>query len=47
MGVTVVQWLILYLSVRTCCGWCGWNQNASLLSVWGHSQHSFTDGIDK
>lgn len=38
---------LLFLSVRTCCGWCGWHQNASLLPIWGHCQHSITDGINK
>lgn len=39
--------IIAVFSVRTCCGWCGWHQNASLLPIWGHCQHSITDGINK
>lgn len=28
-------------------GWCGWDQDAAVLFVWRHSQHSLQDGIQQ
>lgn len=36
-----------FLCARACRGRCGRHQNASLLPVWGHRQHSIKDGIDE
>lgn len=38
---------VFFSVARACCGWCGWHQNASLLPVWGHSQHGIKDGINE
>lgn len=37
--------IFLLVFFRSSCGRNCWNQNATVLSVWGHSQHSLQDGI--
>lgn len=37
--------IFLLVFFRSSCGRNCWNQNATVLSIWGHSQHSLQDGI--
>ena len=30
---------------RSCCGWCCWAEDATVLSLWGHCEHSIQNGV--
>ena len=37
--------LVQFCHHRAMCGWRGGHQDAQVLSVWGHGQHSLQDGV--